>query len=136
VSREDEERLRRGYAAFNEGGVDAILEWLEPQITVHDRESSPDRETYHGVLGIKELFESTMEAFERLTLEPQEFTQVGDRMVVVVLQRAQGRGSGAEVESTVVHVWTMRDGRPSALRIFRDRERALEAARRESTQSG
>lgn len=127
MSREDEERLRRGYEAFNEGGVDAILGWLAPEITVRDRESGPDRETHHGLIGIKELFESTMEAFDQFTLEPLEFVEVGDKMIVVLRQRARGRGSGVELDSEVAHVWTMGTGTPAGLRIYRDKEQALEA---------
>ena len=127
MSREDEERLRRGYEAFNEGGVDAILGWLAPEITVRDRESGPDRETHHGLIGIKELFESTMEAFDQFTLEPLEFLEVGDRMIVVLRQRARGRGSGVELDSEVAHVWTMGTGAPAGLRIYRDKEQALRA---------
>jgi ketosteroid isomerase-like protein len=123
--------LRRGYEAFNEGGVDAILEWVAPEITVRDRESGPDHATHHGILGIKELFESMMEAFDELRFEPEEFTRIGSDVVVVLTQHARGRGSGARIASTTAHVWTMEKGRPVGLRIFRDKERALAVLARE-----
>ena len=107
--------------------MDAILGWLAPEITVRDRESGPDRETHHGLIGIKELFESTMEAFDQFTLEPLEFLEVGDKMIVVLRQRARGRGSGVELDSEVAHVWTMGTGTPAGLRIYRDKEQALRA---------
>jgi ketosteroid isomerase-like protein len=125
LPRGDVERLRRGYAAFNEGGIDAILDWLASDITVQDRESGPDRETHHGVAGIKELFESMMEAFDELRLEPVEMIRVGPHIVVALRQHARGRGSGAEVEGSTAHVWTLKKGKPVSLRIFRDKERAL-----------
>jgi ketosteroid isomerase-like protein len=131
LSRDDEERLRRGYEAFNEGGVDAILQWLAPEITVHDRESGPDRDTHHGLIGVKQLFESTMEAFDQFELEPLEFIEVGDRMVVVLLQRARGRGSGVVLESEVAHVWMMGEGIPAGMRIYGGKEQALAAVRAE-----
>jgi ketosteroid isomerase-like protein len=125
LPRRNVKRLRRGYDAFNEGGVDAILEWVAPDITVRDRESGPDRDTHHGIVGIKELFDSMMEAFEELRFEPEEFIEMGQEVVVVLKQHARGRGSGAQVASTAAHVWTMQKGRPIGLRVFRDRARAL-----------
>ena len=67
---EDVEKLRGAYRAFNKGGVEAILEGLGSTFQVRDRESSPDRETRHGAEGIKQLFDSYMEAFDALRLEP------------------------------------------------------------------
>jgi ketosteroid isomerase-like protein len=124
---QDAERLRRAYEAFNEGGVDAILDMVAPDITVRDRESAPDRDTHHGVVGITQLFESMMEAFDELRFEPEEFIHVGPHVVAVLKQHARGRGSGAEIKGTTAHVWTLQDGRPVGLRIFRDKERALRA---------
>ena len=119
--------LRRGYEAFNEGGVDAIVERLAPEIQVHDRESSPDRGTYHGPGGIRELFEATTEAFDELLLEPEEFIDLGDHTIVLVRQHVRGRRSGAEFVGRIAHVWTMQEGRAIDLRICRDREQALKA---------
>ncbi len=131
VAAGDADRLRHGYAAFNEGGIDAVIDWLAPEITVRDRESLPDRETHHGIAGILEVFESMMEAFDQVTLEPAEIVERGGYVVVSLRQRARGRGSGIEIESEVAHVWTMAAGTPVGLRMFRDVEQALEAIRTE-----
>ena len=122
------ERLRGAYQAFNEGGgVEAILERLGSEFQLRDRESAPDRETRYGKAGIKQLFDSYMEAFDALRLEPEEFIEVGDQIVVSLNQRIRGKGSGAEVEARVAHVWTLRNGEVVGLRIFGGKERALEA---------
>jgi uncharacterized protein len=133
---EDVERLRGAYQAFNEGGVEAILERLGSTFQVRDRESSPDRETRHGREGIKQLFDSYMEAFDALHLEPEEFIDAGDQIVVTLHQWIRGKGSGAEVFGRIAHVWTMREGAVLGLRIFGDKERALEALRAEGTLPG
>jgi ketosteroid isomerase-like protein len=129
VFEDDVERLRGAYQAFNHGGIEAILERLAPEIQVRDRESSPDRQTRYGKEGIKQLFDSYMEAFDALHLEPEEFIDAGDQIVVSLHQRLRGKGSGAEVAGRIAHVWTMRDGAVVRLRIFRDKESALEALR-------
>lgn len=126
---EDVERLRRGYDALNEGGVEAVLDWLAPQIEVSERQTLLDRETYHGIGGFVRFFAVNMEAFEQLTFEPEEFIDAGDDVIVMLRQRARGRVSGAEVESRVAHLWTLEDGTPVRLRIFGDKQQAVEAAR-------
>ena len=123
---EDVARLKLGYAAFNEGGVTAIVDWLAPDIEVYERTTLPDSEIYRGVVGIAELFASNMEAFEKLEFEPERFIDCGDDdIIVVVRQRAVGRASGAVVQDVVAHRWTMRDGRPEKLRMFGNVEKAL-----------
>ena len=136
VSEQDVERLRDAYRAFNEGGIEAILERLGPEIQVRDRETSPDRQTRYGREGVKQLFDSYMEAFDALRLEPEEFIDAGDQIVVSLQQRVRGKGSGAEVVGRVAHVWTMREGAVAGLRIFGDKERALEALRAGGEQVG
>jgi ketosteroid isomerase-like protein len=128
VFQEDADRLRDAYQAFNEGGVEAFLERLAPEFQLRDRESSPDRaETRYGKEGIKQLFDSYMEAFDALRLEPQEFIDAGDQIVVSLHQRVRGKGSGAEVVGNIAHVWTMRGSTPYRLMIFGDKESALRA---------
>jgi len=137
VFREDVESLRDAYQAFNERGVEAILERLAPEFQVRDRESSPDRDTTrYGKEGIKQLFDSYMEAFDALRLEPQEFIDAGDQIVVCLHQRVRGKGSGAEVVGHIAHVWKMREGAPFRLTIFRDKDSALEALRAEGPLPG
>ena len=53
-----------------------------------------------------------MEAFDALRLEPQEFTEAGDQIIVSLHQRVRGKGSGAEVVGNIAHVWKMRGGAP------------------------
>lgn len=136
MAREDVDRLRGAYQAFNEGGVEALLERLAPEIQVRDRESSPDRQTRYGKEGIRQLFHSYMEAFDALRLEPEEFIEAGDQIVVSLYQQVRGKGSGAEVVGRIAHAWTMRGGEVVRLRIFGDKERALEALAAEGGQPG
>ena len=134
---EDVANLLDAYRAFNEGGgVEAILQHLGSEFQVKDRESSPDRETRFGREGVKQLFDSYMEAFDALRLEPEEFIESGDQIVVSLRQRVRGKGSGAEVTGPVAHVWTMRKGVALRLRIFADKEKAMEVLTAEERLSG
>ena len=136
MSEGDVDRLRDAYEAFNENGVEAIFERLAAGFQVRDRASSPDRETRYGREGIKQLFDSYMEAFDALRLEPEEFIDRGDEVVVSLYQLARGKGSGARVVSKIAHVWTMQDGAAVGLQIFSDKETALETLRAEEGPGG
>jgi len=121
----DADKLRIGYAAFNHGGIEAILESLDPKIHVRERETMPDRSTYHGRAGVQRLFSTMIEAFDDLQYEVEEIIDRGNYSVVVLRQLVRGRGSGITMGARTVHVWEMHDGRPIALTIFGTREQAL-----------
>ena len=70
-----------------------------------------------------------------LTITAEEFIQSGDRILVLILWRGAGKGSGAEVEGAGAHLWTFRDGLVVRFDVYRDRNEArsaLEQPRRPS----
>ena len=127
MSQEYVERLRSAYEAFADGGVEAILDRVAPDLEVKGRASAPDRETLLGGEGVVELVRMNMEAFDSLELDPVEFIDQGDVIVVVLTQRVRGRSSGVPLECETVHVWDFGNDHATRMRIFSDRERALEA---------
>jgi len=130
MSEGDPERLRSAYEAFNEGGVRAILEYLDPAIQVRDRPTMPDAATYHGRAGVKKMFDAIVEAFDHLQYEVVEVIDHGRHVVVVLKQHVRGRSSQIRVGGNTVHVWEIRNGRPITLMIFGSREQALAALER------
>jgi len=63
-----------------------------------------------------------------ISLEPQEFIDAGDRVVVPLQFGGEARYTGIEVKFAVVHVVTIRDGKVARLDIYMTRAEALEAA--------
>jgi uncharacterized protein len=127
VSEEYVERLRLAYEAFNEGGVEAVLDRVEPDFRLMDRESAPDRSTLVGGEGIMELVRLNMEVFDELHLEPTDFLDRGEIVIVVLRMSVRGRASGVEVDSEAAHVWEFSEGRAVRMQIYADRRRALDA---------
>jgi ketosteroid isomerase-like protein len=67
-------------------------------------------------------------AWERpLVIEAEEFSQSGDRILVLVRWKGRGRGSGIEMEAEGAHLWTFRDGLAIRFDVYRDREEARAA---------
>jgi ketosteroid isomerase-like protein len=127
MSEEYVERLKLAYEAFHEGGVEAILDRVAADFEVRDRESAPDRQTLVGGEGITELVRLNMEVFDELELEPVEFIDRDEVVLVVLRLRVRGRSSGVAIDSETVHAWQFSEGRAVRMQIYADRRRALDA---------
>jgi ketosteroid isomerase-like protein len=62
-----------------------------------------------------------------LTIEAEDFIQVGDRILVLVHWTGRGKGSGAEIEGRGAHLWIFRDGLVVGHETYRDRDEASAA---------
>ena len=123
----DVERLRRGYEAFNRGDFERVLRNVSPDVEVRDRDEIPDPGVYRGLDAVREVFARNTAEFEDYRVDPEEFIEVGEHIVVVARQSGRGRASGATVAGTIVHSWHVRDGRVLGMRAFSDRDQALAA---------
>lgn len=70
---------------------------------------------------------SFVEAFETLTTEIDQIVEAEGRIVVLAWIRGRGRVSGADVDSRVGAVFSLRDGKIVRYELV-DRQEALEAA--------
>ena len=66
------------------------------------------------------------ESWESVRIEPHEFIEAGDLVVVPWTTHARGR-DGIEVVSRPTFVWTIRDGAIERLSMYQERQDALEA---------
>jgi uncharacterized protein len=123
----DVRRLRRGYEAFNRGDLETVLRDVSREIEIRDRDEIPDPSVYHGLQAAREVLVRNAAEFEDYRIEPEEFIEVGEHIVVVARQSGRGRTSGAEVAGTIVHVWHLREGRVLGMRAFSERDQALAA---------
>jgi ketosteroid isomerase-like protein len=62
-------------------------------------------------------------------MEVLEYTEVGDRVIVEMVQRGTGRASGAAVSGHFWFVFTLADGKIARQDVYSTSEQALEAAR-------
>jgi ketosteroid isomerase-like protein len=67
-------------------------------------------------------------AFEEVAVRPERFLESDGRILVFLLMQLRPTDSEAKVEMRLVHLWTIRDGKPARCEVFTQRERALEAA--------
>jgi ketosteroid isomerase-like protein len=76
---------------------------------------------------MRQYFRELTEAWEDLRLEPGEFIEAGEQVVMPNNLYAQGR-DGIKVQARSAWVWTIRDGRVAHLCFYQERREALEAA--------
>ena len=88
--------------------------------------------TYRGPDGVRRWWDEFYEAMEEVRLEPHEFHEVGDLVVVSFTIHARGRSTGLETEQKAVQIWHLRNGKAIRLELFGELEEALAAARDQS----
>jgi ketosteroid isomerase-like protein len=129
VSQKNVEIMRSAYAALAEQGVEAVLAFTDPQFeatTPPSLASEPD--TYRGHEGVLRYFGSFGGAMEGVYFEGQEFTSVGEKVVVDTTMHARGRATGIETEQRAFLVWTLREGMVTGVETFAEQGQALDAA--------
>jgi ketosteroid isomerase-like protein len=123
------EFARRGYDAFNEGGVEAILPFLEPDIEWVNLSPGPLSGTYQGHDGVRRFFAEMLEDWESVRLDPEEIIPVRDEFVLAHVRIwARGKVSGVGGDVPVAMLWKIGRTGASQVQIFYNRDDALRAA--------
>jgi ketosteroid isomerase-like protein len=121
------EVLERMFAAFEEGGVEAALDYIDPEfVAVIGPELSAEPDVYRGHAGVRRYF-AGFEGMENVLLTPQDLIEEGERVLVPVVLTGRGATSGIEVEQRLVQAWTVRGGKAVRVEAFVDLESAREA---------
>ncbi|KUJ64400.1 limonene-1,2-epoxide hydrolase [Streptomyces albus subsp. albus] len=111
------ETIRRSYAGFADRDVAAVLSAMHPDVEwVH-----PDGMDKYGLggtklghEGIKEFLAQVPTVLGGMRLNPQEFIEQGERVVVFGTREVTSR-SGNTATLDFVHSWTMRDGKAARM---------------------
>ena len=75
----------------------------------------PDRETHTGKQAFIANLAKLEQSFDELRIQPLEFVDLDDRIVVVVSMVGRGRGSEVPVEGNFAQLWSLRDGKAVSL---------------------
>jgi ketosteroid isomerase-like protein len=111
------------FAITGEPPWDAIREDVE----VHDHDIM-DASEYRGHAGFGRWMEDWSAAWSEDSIEPQDFLDADERVVVLIRQRTIGKGSGVALEREDAIVFGMRERKIARLDYYNSREQALKAA--------
>jgi ketosteroid isomerase-like protein len=140
MSEDNVEVVRRWYALFSDAygaTPDDVRERIDQTFRDFGDEQfearlDPDypegEQVFRGREGAMQLFTMLRGVWGEFRFEPKRFLDAGDRVLVFIRLVAKGGASGVPIELKTAHVWTVRDGRLTSVRFYRDRSKALEAA--------
>jgi len=104
--------------------IDEALTYADPRIVWNPVEES-SAQGHEAVRASLVRWKSEWDDYE---LIPEEFADMGDRVIVTVRLRGRGRVSGIEVDARFYDVFTLRDRKIVRMDQFTEPSEALEAA--------
>ena len=126
MSQENVEIVKAWYDAVNREDWDAMFKDTAPGFEVDlSRAVGPWRGVF-GLDQIRPVMEEFRETWESARLEPHEFIEAGDLVVVPSTLHLKGR-DGIEVVVRGTFVWTIRNGAIERMVMYQERQEALEA---------
>ena len=127
MSQENVELIQRFYQQYLEAGE---LPWgmVDEECEVHDHDTPDQKGVYQGHAGVRRWLDDWDAAWAEWSIEPEEFIDADDFVVVVVRMHTKGLGSGVELERQDALVYRCRDDKIIRTDYYNSREQALEAA--------
>jgi ketosteroid isomerase-like protein len=124
MSEENVEMLRAGFAAYNRGDLDALMEIYDPTVEFVTLMLG----THHGKEAIRPLYEENRKNLSGYRLDPEELVDEADNVVAVVRLGGAGRVSQIALDDRIAFLFTFREGLIVRQQTFRNKEEALKAA--------
>jgi ketosteroid isomerase-like protein len=122
-----ERRIRRAYADFARGDLDAAMAGFAPEAELVNPEYSMESDS-QGRDGLRESFEAMHAQFEYESLDVVHIEQTPGGVLVEVRARATGRGSGVPIDETFTHVLDIENDQVVTYRWFSTRAEGRAAA--------
>ena len=127
MSQENVEAVRRGYEHYDRTGeVDYSV--LDPEIVYDVSRRTFDPGVHHGHDGVRKAMSRFAEQWKTMQIEPQDFVDGGDEVIVSIRLVGIGRESGVETTANAAHVWTFRGRKIVRHTTFQTMAEALKAA--------
>jgi ketosteroid isomerase-like protein len=127
VSQQNLDLVRRIYEGWSRGDFSVGADLLAPDFEWRQHAEAVEPGSHRGEKiggALKKIFE----IYENFRIEPEEYIDADDRVIVVGRSRGTARGSGLEVDQPFAWVWTVRGGHLVRLEVYSAREQALAAA--------
>jgi ketosteroid isomerase-like protein len=118
--------LERLTAGDDIGGAAEWWALWDPDAVIVEIAEFPDTGTYRGYEEMRRWVQGWLDAFDEISIEPQEFIPAGDHVVVPTHQRFRSK-AGLEVAQDITQVLRFRGGRLIYATGYRDKSTALAA---------
>lgn len=129
MSDENIELVRSSILAWNDRGVEALIEFLDPAVEFHAPKESMNPGIYRGPGEVRKYFALLSDVMQDQRVESVDVIGVDDdRVIAVVKGFAKTPHFEAEVEMNWAWLITVENGLATRAETFTDRRQALEAA--------
>lgn len=128
MSQENAEVVRRNIEAFNDRDLDLLLSLTDPGAEFHSFRAQLEGTVYRGHDGLRQFVDDMYDDWSSFRIDPIEFHERGDLVVVVGRITGVSRASGVEIDSVAGFLTEVRDGRVSKVISHSDPDEALRAA--------
>jgi ketosteroid isomerase-like protein len=125
MSQENVELVQQGLGYFMSTGK-VPWEIFDEGIEIYDHDT-PDQGAYRGHEGYGRWLDDWGAAWAEWSMEPEEFIDADEAVVIFFRMKTKGRGSGIEVERQDALVYKLRNGKIVRGDYYNDRVQALEA---------
>ena len=124
------ELVRRGTELFNRRDFERSLRLLaaDSEFEWDTTTVVPDGRVYRGVSEVEAYWSDVFSRWHEFRIEPEEFHEGGDAVVMLGSLHGRGAGSGVPIVSTWHQVWRFRGETPVRCENYGDRDEALRAA--------
>jgi ketosteroid isomerase-like protein len=109
-----------------EGDTTRAAVLFDPEVEIHPPGGPIGGSVQRGYEGIVRNWRDLLSTFDEFLIDPLEFHEAGEQ--VVVIQRNVGRMRGMEVDEMSSVLFTLRDRRIARIDVFASPDGALEAA--------
>jgi ketosteroid isomerase-like protein len=132
MSQENVEAVRRGYELLATGELEALTGLFSDDAELADTGglgiAGTSAGTRRGPKGFLQSITEAQDAFEDYRVEPEDFIEADETVVVPVRISGTGRASGMRQEVHVAQLWLFREGKVVRGEVYRTVDEALEAA--------
>ena len=109
MSAENVEVVRAGYQAFKSGDLEGVGNVFADDVEWESPDSLPTGGIYRGRDAVLGSFADLSKHWSDFSVDPDEYIDAGDHVVVRGVQRLTGPGGSAE--SRYLHLFTLRNGK-------------------------
>jgi ketosteroid isomerase-like protein len=128
MSQRNVEVARRSFEAIGRWDIEGLLELYDPGVEFLPLTGTRvESGGYIGHQGVRDYFEEVAEVWDVLQPHADDVRTVGDHVVILGGCAVRGRGSGAESDTPMAWVLTVRDGKVVRHRGYHTRAEALDA---------
>ena len=129
MSKENVKLVRRGFAAFSTGGLDALVEFATEDGVWHTAPEFIDAPEFRGHEGLRSLFSVFTDNFDDWTIDLIEVRDAGDSVVALIEHGGRIKGTDTPLHQPMGVVFSdFRQGRTGRFDAYQTWREAIEAA--------